>query len=61
MSTLTDMTLMEMGNFIGRHYSTISESIQLITDEIAVDKALEKQINDYFYDCDSQNDEKKIR
>ncbi len=22
---------------------------------------LEKQINDYFYDCDSQNDEKKIR
>jgi chromosomal replication initiation ATPase DnaA len=46
MSNLTDMTLIEMGNFIGRHYSTISESIQLITDEIAVDKALEKQINE---------------
>ena len=46
MSTLTDMTLMEMGNFIGRHYSTISESIQLITNEMAVDKALEKQINE---------------
>lgn len=46
MSTLTDMTLMEMGNFIGRHYSTVSESIQLIIDEMADDKALEKQIND---------------
>ncbi len=41
---LTDMPLQQIGKFIGRHHSTVHDSVRFIEDEKQADKSLDEQI-----------------
>lgn len=43
---LTEMTYQQIGKFIGRHHSTVCDSVKFIENEKNADKALEEQIKE---------------